>query len=124
MSDLRGLIVLHFNVVSARSISSGDSRTTACRVNLYRTRLSDGGIPAVSPTGLGLADLARLGPEIWCKESDIEFDEIRDAPRENWLWHWTRRAQLFDEYSNLTLDSRPTNAEKFMDFRLLSRENG
>jgi hypothetical protein len=44
-------------------------------------------------TGLGLADLARLGPEIWFKESDIEFDEIHDAPKENWQQHWTHRAQ-------------------------------
>jgi hypothetical protein len=49
-------------------------------------------------TGLGLADLARLGPEIWFKESGIEFDKIRDAPRENELQHWTHRAQRFGEY--------------------------
>jgi hypothetical protein len=59
-----------------------------------------------------------------CEKSEIEFDEILDVLRKNWLQHWARRGQPFDEHWNLTLDSRPTNDEKFMDFRLLRRNNG
>jgi len=59
-----------------------------------------------------------------CEKSGCEFEEIVDVPRENWLQHWARRVQPFDEYWNLTSDASPTNGEKFMDFQQLRRNNG
>lgn len=59
-----------------------------------------------------------------CEKYEIEFEEIDDVPRENWLQHWARRAQPFDEYWDLTSDVSPTNGEKFMDFRQLRRNKG
>lgn len=106
MNDLRRLIILAFQrgerqvEIFRRLKSNGISRQL---ISKTIKRWREMGSIADRPRS-GRPRTARLVHHSWCKEYDIEFEEIRDASRECWLYHWTRRAQPFNEYWRMISD--------------------